>query len=50
MARYLSGSAAGLSVLQAAKAGMSLILEKGLGAELEYEADSEGVSELRDKF
>ena len=44
MARYLSGSAAGLSVLAAAKAGMSLILEKGLGAELEYEADSEGVS------
>ena len=44
MARYLSGSAAGLSVLAAAKAGMSLILEKGLGAELEYEADGEGVS------
>ena len=44
MARYLSGSAAGLSVLAAAKAGMSLIMEKGLGAELEYEADSEGVS------
>lgn len=44
MARYLSGSAAGLSILAAAKAGMSLIMEKGLGAELEYEADAEGVS------
>ena len=43
LARYLSGSAAGLSILQAAKAGMSVILEKGLGAELEYEADREGV-------
>ena len=43
LARYLSGAAAGLSILQAAKAGMSLILEKGLGAELEYEADREGV-------
>lgn len=42
VARYLSGSAAGLNVLQAAKAGMSLVLEKGLGAELEYEADREG--------
>lgn len=43
LARYLSGSAAGLSILAAAKAGMSLILEKGLGADLEYEADREGV-------
>jgi predicted Zn-dependent protease len=43
LARYLSGSSAGLSIIQAAKAGMSLILEKGLGAELEYEADQEGV-------
>jgi predicted Zn-dependent protease len=42
MARYLSGSSAGLNVLQAAKAGMSLITEKGLGADLEYEADREG--------
>lgn len=42
IARYLSGSAAGLNVLQAAKAGMSLVMEKGLGAELEYEADREG--------
>lgn len=42
LARYLSGSAAGLSILAAAKAGMSLILEKGLGADLEYEADREG--------
>lgn len=42
LARYLSGSTAGLSILAAAKAGMSLILEKGLGADLEYEADREG--------
>lgn len=42
LARYLSGSAAGLSVLSAAKAGMSLILEKGLGAEKEFEADASG--------
>jgi predicted Zn-dependent protease len=42
MARYLSGSSAGLNILQAAKAGMSLITEKGLGADLEYEADREG--------
>lgn len=42
LARYLSGSAAGLSILAAAKAGMSLMLEKGLGAELEYEADGFG--------
>jgi predicted Zn-dependent protease len=44
LARYLSGSAgAGLNVLQAAQAGMSLITEKGLDKELEYEADHEGV-------
>lgn len=42
MARYLSGASAGLNILQAAKAGMSLITEKGLGADLEYEADREG--------
>ncbi|WP_176736354.1 M48 family metalloprotease [Oligoflexus tunisiensis] len=42
IAKYLSGSAAGLNILQAAKAGMSVIMEKGLGAELEYEADREG--------
>ncbi len=44
VARYLSGSTGiGLSLLQAAKAGMSLILEKGLDKQLEFEADSEGV-------
>ena len=42
VAKYLSGSAAGLSILSAAKAGMSLILEKGLGAEKEFEADAFG--------
>ncbi len=42
-ARYLSGSASGLSILAAAKAGMSVLMEKGLGADLEYEADQEGV-------
>ncbi|RYZ71253.1 MAG: hypothetical protein EOP09_04910 [Proteobacteria bacterium] len=42
VARYISGSSAGLNILQAAKAGMSLITEKGLGADLEYEADREG--------
>lgn len=44
LARYLSGSAgAGLNVLQAAQAGMSLITEKGLDKSLEFEADHEGV-------
>ena len=43
VARYLSGSAAGLNVLAASKAGMSVILDKGLGSELENEADAEGV-------
>jgi predicted Zn-dependent protease len=44
LARYLSGSAgAGLNILQAASAGMSLITEKGLDKELEFEADREGV-------
>ncbi len=42
IARYLAGSSAGLNVLSAAKAGMSLILEKGLGAEKELEADASG--------
>ena len=36
-----SGGAA-LSILQAAKAGMGLLLEKGLDKKLEFEADSEG--------
>lgn len=44
IARYLSGSAgAGFSLLQAAKAGMSVMLEKGLDPKLEFEADQEGV-------
>lgn len=44
VAKYLSGSAgAGFSILQAAKAGMNLILEKGLDHKLEFEADHEGV-------
>jgi predicted Zn-dependent protease len=44
VARYLSGSSgAGLGLLNAAKAGMSVILEKGLDHKLEYEADLEGV-------
>lgn len=44
LARYLSGSAgASLNILQAAQAGMSLITDKGLDKELEYEADNEGV-------
>jgi predicted Zn-dependent protease len=42
VARYISGTSAGLNILQAAKAGMSLITEKGLGADLEFEADREG--------
>lgn len=43
LARYLSGSVAGLSLLAAAKAGMSLLLEKGLKPEYEYDADKHGV-------
>jgi predicted Zn-dependent protease len=44
LAKYLSGSSgAGFSVLQAAKAGMNLILEKGLDHKLEFEADQEGM-------
>jgi len=42
-ARYLSGSAAGLSIFAAAKAGMAVMMETGLGAEKEFEADQEGV-------
>ncbi len=44
VAKYLSSTAgAGINILQAAKAGMNLILEKGLDKKLEYEADHEGV-------
>jgi predicted Zn-dependent protease len=44
LARYLSGTAgASLNVLAAAQAGMTLITEKGLDPQLEYEADHEGV-------
>lgn len=44
VARYLSGtSGAGLNILQAASAGMTLITEKGLGPDLEFEADEHGV-------
>ena len=44
LARYLSGSAgAGFNILKAAQAGMTLMTEKGLDKELEYEADHEGV-------
>ena len=42
LAKYIGGSVAGLNALQAAKAGMSIILEKGLGAEVEFEADAMG--------
>lgn len=44
VARYLAGSSgAGLSIIQTASAGMSVILETGLDKKLEYEADTEGV-------
>lgn len=43
LAKYVGGSVAGLNALKAAKAGISIIMEKGLGADLEYEADVEGV-------
>lgn len=44
LARYLSGSSgASLNILQAAQAGMTLITEKGLDKDLEFEADHEGV-------
>jgi len=42
-ARYLSSGSVALNILGAAKAGMNVILDKGLGAELEYEADMHGV-------
>lgn len=41
--KYLGGSKSALSILKAAKAGMNLILEKGLAPQLEYEADDLGV-------
>ncbi len=44
LAQYLTGSSGvGLNVLAAAQAGMTLMTEKGLDKELEYEADHEGV-------
>lgn len=44
IAKFLTtASGAGLGILQAAKAGMNLIMEKGLDQRLEYEADREGV-------
>lgn len=42
--KYLGGSSAVLNVVQTAKAGMALILDKGLGAKLEYDADILGVT------
>lgn len=43
LARYLSGATnAGASLLQAAKDGMGLILEKGLDKNLEFQADALG--------
>lgn len=44
LVRYLgSTSLAGLSIIAAAKAGLGLMLEKGLDHKLEFEADQEGV-------
>jgi predicted Zn-dependent protease len=44
IAKYMmTSSGAGLGILQAAKAGMGLLLEKGLDKDLEFEADREGV-------
>lgn len=44
LAKYVTGGAgAGLSVLKAARAGMNVILEKGLDHKFEFEADHEGV-------
>lgn len=44
LARYLSGSSgASLSILEVAKAGMNMILEKGLDKKFEFEADDLGV-------
>jgi predicted Zn-dependent protease len=39
----MTASGAGIGVLQAAKVGMGLLLEKGLDKSLEFEADREGV-------
>ncbi len=39
----MTASGAGIGILQAAKAGMGLLLEKGLDKNLEFEADREGV-------
>ena len=43
IAKYLSGGNAGFNLLRAATQGMSVILEKGLDKEYEYEADHYGV-------
>lgn len=43
VARYLAGASGGLNILQAASAGMNVMLSKGLDKKLEYEADQEGV-------
>jgi len=43
LARYLQGGSAGFSIMKAARAGMAVMLEQGLGADKEYEADREGV-------
>lgn len=43
MAKYLAGGAAGLNIVKAAGAGMAVMLDQGLGAEKEFEADTEGV-------
>jgi predicted Zn-dependent protease len=39
----MTANGSGLGILQAAKAGMGLLLEKGLDKDMEYEADREGV-------
>ena len=45
LTRYLSQSAgAAMTLLQAAKAGMNVLLEQGLDKKLEYEADYEGTT------
>ena len=45
LTRYLSQSAgAAMTLLQAAKAGMNVLLEQGLDKKLEYEADFEGTT------
>jgi predicted Zn-dependent protease len=44
IAKFLTtASGAGMGILQAAKLGMGLLLEKGLDKDLEFEADREGV-------